>query len=520
MQSTRNSERARPALSEDRVARRLAPRSVVFGAAALMAVGALVGAAQLNSSTSAIAQTAAQQNTAAPVTMPSFADVIERVRGAVVSVRVTVSDAETGPGGESWWGRRGGEPRDPMEQFFRRFGGQGGPFGQQPRIRRSQGSGFVISQDGYVVTNYHVVRNATRVELRFDEGKTVTANVVGSDEKSDIALLKINEAGTYPHVEFADELPRVGDWVVAVGNPFGLGGTVTAGIVSAHGRNIGAGPYDDFLQIDAPVNRGNSGGPTFNVHGKVVGVNTAIYSPSGGSIGIGFAIPANVVRNVVDSLRETGTVSRGFIGVQVQPVTDEIAETLGLKERRGALIADTSAGLPAAQAGLRPGDVVVSVNGDPVNDPSMLARRIAAIAPGSEAKLTYIRDGRERIASVKLAELPQERQAGLPPRGASPAPAEDTRFGMMLAPADDVAGGGSEGVVIAEIDPSGLAARQGLRSGDIILEAGGQAIREPGQFTRVVAEARRAGRKAVLLRVKSAAGTRFLALNLRSSDQG
>ncbi len=444
--------------------RRKASRVVLMGAAAVIVVGGMFGAAQVLPPVAAIAQTAPSKAPAgvtqpaplqapAGVTMPSFADVIERVRGAVVSVKVTVGEVSA-PQDES--AARPGmpqfQPGDPMEEFFRRFG-QGGPSMGQPRaqVRRSQGSGFVISADGYAVTNNHVVRNASRVQLTFDDGKTVDARVIGTDEKSDLALLKITDAGTYPFVSLAEKLPRVGDWVIAVGNPFGLGGTVTAGIVSARGRDIGSGPYDDFLQIDAPVNRGNSGGPTFDAYGKVVGVNTAIYSPSGGSVGIGFAIPANVVRNVVSSLKEKGSVSRGYIGVQIQPVTPDIAESLGVKGQTGALIAEATSGLPAERAGLRAGDIIVSVNGDKVGSPRDLARKIASINPGSKVSIGYLRQGRENTATLMLAEQPGQRRASIGHSGPSGPVPSSLRFGMTLAPAADVAGAGGEGLVVAQL---------------------------------------------------------------------
>src|SRR5829696_4772981 len=287
--------------------------------------------------------------------MPSFADVIEKVKPAVVSVRVRanmVADHGDGSDDAEAFGTPDFPPGSPMERFFRRFqDGQSGPgfrFRQGPRRNaEAQGSGFFISADGYVVTNSHVVDHASEVQVTMDDGRTLDAKVVGTDPKTDLAVLKVKEGGNFPYVPFAAKAPRVGDWVVAIGNPFGLGGTVTAGIVSARGRDIGAGPYDDFLQIDAPVNRGNSGGPTFNQTGQVVGVNTAIASPSGGNVGIAFAIPSETVRNVVDQLREKGTVERGFVGVQIQPVTKDIADSVGLDKSEGAIVARVEDGGPA-----------------------------------------------------------------------------------------------------------------------------------------------------------------------------
>ena len=344
------------------------------------------------------------------VQMPSFADVVDRVKPAVVSVRVKVEQVASRDGERAErFGFDNSEDLPPaLERFLRRFGegeGMGEGFrSERPRrfAQQSQGSGFFISADGYVVTNNHVVRNATTVEIVTDAGKTLSAKVIGTDPKTDIALLKVNEEGTYPFVQFAKGDTRIGDWVVAVGNPFGLGGTVTAGIVSARGRDIGAGPYDDFLQIDAPVNRGNSGGPTFNLAGEVVGINTAIASPTGGNVGIAFAIPAAGANRVVAELKENGSVSRGFIGVQIQPVTKEISEAMGLKDARGALIAETVAGSPAERAGLRSGDVITAVDGKELRDARDLSRRIAGYEPGKKVELTVKRKGDERKVDLEI----------------------------------------------------------------------------------------------------------------------
>lgn len=280
------------------------------------------------------------------------------------------------------------------------------PSRPQPRQTMSQGSGFFVSQDGYVVTNNHVVENAVEVQLVTDTGKTLDAKVVGTDPRTDLALLKVKDAGNYPYVQLADAKARIGDWVLAIGNPFGLGGTVTAGIVSAQGRDIGSGPYDDFIQIDAPINRGNSGGPTFNQNGEVVGVNTAIYSPSGGNVGIAFAIPASTVKQVVESLKKDGTVARGFIGVQIQPVTGEMADAIGLKDAKGALVAEAQGNGPAAKAGIRRGDTITAVNGEAVKDARDLSRRIAAFAPGTKTTITVYREGKSRDVTFEVGRQP------------------------------------------------------------------------------------------------------------------
>jgi serine protease Do len=485
-----------------------------------------VGAAALAGSAASLALLPAHAE--APVTQGlnfsgpvSFADMVDRVKGAVVAVKVNVveqADNENPAlGGEGLPpGMPPLSPDDPLYRFFKRFGGQNGmPGGQAPHPHKGQalGSGFIISADGFVVTNNHVVDNSTAVTLTLEGGKTVPAKIIGVDKKTDLALLKITEAGTYPYVQFADTMPRVGDWVIAVGNPFGLGGTVTAGIVSARGRDIGSGPYDDFLQIDAAVNRGNSGGPTFNAKGDVVGVNTAIYSPSGGSVGIGFAVPSEVAKDVIAALKDKGSVTRGYIGVQIQPVTQEIAESLGLKSTHGALVAQAQPNTPASQAGIASGDVITSVNGEAIDGPRELSRKVAALGPNATANLTYLRAGAEKTVSVKLGELPPEKEAK-----ATPVPGKSSKtalagFGLSLAPADEVPGAGKAGAVVTELDPEGPAAQKGLRPGDVILDAGGKPVVGPEDVVKALDTAKKEGRRAVLLRVKSGDNTHFLALS-------
>jgi serine protease Do len=372
------------------------PVRSVLGRAALYAGAAAVATAATLSLPPAAPQftqpALARSFSAGPA---SFADVVEQVKPAVVSVRVRAQGPE---------GAQPNELPPGVERFFRDRGGPGQRGGRPTQM--SQGSGFFISADGFVVTNHHVVANAVEVQLITDDGRTLSARVVGSDPRTDLALLKVSEGGGFPFVRFAAGAPRIGDWVIAVGNPFGLGGTVTAGILSARGRDIGAGPYDDFLQIDAAVNRGNSGGPSFNAAGEVVGVNTAIVSPSGGNVGIAFAIPAATVEKVIADLQAKGSVSRGFIGVQIQPVTAEVADAIGLGAARGALIAEATPEGPAARAGLRRGDTVLSVNGQPIRDVRQLSRVIADVKPGDRVRLGVWRDGREREVSFEVGRQP------------------------------------------------------------------------------------------------------------------
>src|ERR1700682_580465 len=348
-----------------------------------------------------------------------FADIVERVKPSVISVKVNINekvakdDSSSNNNDDSPF-----QPGSPMERFFRRFGGpdglppgmRGGPRGGRGMVA-GQGSGFFISADGYAVTNNHVVDGADKVEVTTDDGKTYTAKVIGTDPRTDVALIKVEGGSNFPFAKLSDSKPRIGDWVLAVGNPFGLGGTVTAGIVSASGRDIGNGPYDDFIQIDAPVNKGNSGGPAFDTSGEVMGVNTAIYSPSGGSVGIAFSIPAATVKSVIAQLKDKGSVSRGWIGVQIQPVTQDIADSMGLKQAEGALVADPQKDGPAAKAGVEAGDVITAVNGQSVKDARELARIIGGFAPGSTAKLDVLHKGQGKVVSLTLGQLPNAQEA-------------------------------------------------------------------------------------------------------------
>ncbi|HYZ44340.1 MAG TPA: Do family serine endopeptidase [Xanthobacteraceae bacterium] len=445
-----------------------------------------------------------------------FADIVEKVKPAVISVRVKVAS------GPQMMGFQGDDTPFPpnVERFFRRFGLPEGATPEQRRAPREhlmtgQGSGFFISGDGYAVTNNHVVDKAETVQVTTDDGKTYTAKVIGTDPRTDIALIKVDGRSDFPYVRLAEKAPRIGDWVLAVGNPFGLGGTVTAGIVSARGRDIGAGPYDDFVQIDAPVNKGNSGGPTFDVDGNVIGVNTAIFSPSGGSVGIAFAIPAPTVKTVVAQLKDNGKVTRGWIGVQIQPVTEEIADNLGLKSPQGALVAEPQANGPATKAGIMAGDVITAVNGNPVKDARDLARQIGSMAPGSTAKLTVWRKGEEKTFSISLGELPNQREARANmPDSSSPEGTDVPRLGLTVVPAGQVAGSGSEGVVVTDVDPNGLASDQGFKTGDVILEVGGKKVANPADVRSALKDAQKDGKRTILMRVKSGEATHFVAMPL------
>src|ERR1700736_1047207 len=452
-----------------------------------------------------------------------FADIVERVKPSVISVKVNINEnvAKDDSGNQD---DTPFQPGSPMERFFRRFGGpdglppglRGGPRGGGRAV--GQGSGFFISADGYAVTNNHVVDGADKVEVTTDDGKTYTAKVIGTDPRTDVALIKVEGSSNFPFAKLSDGKPRIGDWVLAVGNPFGLGGTVTAGIVSARGRDIGNGPYDDFIQIDAPVKQSNSGGPAFDTSGEVMGVNTAIYSPSGGSVGIAFSIPASTVKNVIAQLKDKGSVSRGWIGVQIQPVTADIADSLGLKKAEGALVAEPQANGPAAKAGIESGDVITAVNGETVKDARELARTIGGLAPGTAVKLDVLHKGQDKIVNLTLGQLPNSVEAKADTdnndKGGATRGTDVPKLGLTVAPANSVAGAGKDGVVVTEVDPNSAAAERGFKEGDVILEVSGKNVTNAGDVREAINAARTDNKNSVLMRVKSGGSSRFVAMPL------
>jgi serine protease Do len=448
-----------------------------------------------------------------------FADLIQRVKPAVISVRVKIEqDADQTVGsGEGMQQQQFSGNNEQLQQFFRQFGLNPRQFSQGARKQfiTGLGSGFFISADGYAVTNFHVVDHSKTVRVKTDDGKEYSAKVIGSDQKTDLALIKVDSDKKFPFVTFADNPPRVGDWVVAVGNPYGLAGTATAGIVSARGRDIGSGPYDDFIQIDAPINKGNSGGPTFDTDGNVVAVNTAIYSPSGGSIGIGFGIPAETVKTVVAKLKDKGFVSRGYIGVKVQGVNEGIADSLGMKNVEGAIVDEAEANGPAAEAGVQSGDVITAVNGDAVKDSRDLAKKVGALSPGAKVTLSVLRKGEQKSIALTLKQMPDEKQAKADTGREQSDGSSVPHLGLSLAPASAVDGAGGKGVVVTGIDPDGTAAEHGLQTGDIILDVGGRTVGNVSEMRKVLADAKTHGRGNVLMRVKSGDATRFVALPLK-----
>jgi serine protease Do len=481
--------------------RRLPARRLI-----LLASVASLGIAMLFSGPISFPPSSQAAYAAADQVRPNFADLVAKVKPAVISVRVKIDgDVDTGlnqSGNANPFG-----PDSPFNRFF----GELPDLPQRHQVITGEGSGFFISADGYAATNYHVVDHAKSVQVTTDDGSIYTARVIGTDPKTDLALIKVDGHKDFPFVTFADQSPRVGDWVLAVGNPFGLGGTVTAGIVSARGRAIDANPYDDYMQIDAPINKGNSGGPTFDVDGNVVGVNTAIYSPSGGSVGIGFDIPANVAKRVISELKDNGSVTRGQLGVEVQPVTAEIADSLGMKTAEGALVDQAQPGTPAAKAGVQSGDVITAINGTTVKDSGDLARRVAAIAPGSTVNLVILRNGEQKNLTVTLGKLSDQQLARAEMNNGENVHSNSGQLGLSVAPARDYSDT-RKGVVVTGIDPSGPAADSGIQTGDIILDVAGKAVSSPADLRDAVRQAGSENKHSVLLRVKTDNGTRFVAL--------
>jgi serine protease Do len=496
------------------------------------ALALIVGIGGVSTALVATSQGAnAQMQNAAQITVPEsqvpqagFADLVEAVRPAVVSIRVEgeAGGGGMGPGGG---GREfefnfpdlpEGHPfRDFFDQFGDRFGGPDAP--DQPRRFMAAGSGFIISADGYIVTNNHVVQDASTVTVVFDDGSEREAEVVGTDERTDLAVLKI-DGEDLPFVTFEDEASRVGDWVVAVGNPFGLGGSVTVGVISASGRDIGGSSYGDFLQIDAAVNTGNSGGPAFNLDGEVVGVNTAIYSPNGGNVGIAFAIPAATVDQIVTQLIEDGEVTRGYLGVSIQDVTNDIAESVGLDRARGAIVREPASDGPAGAAGIESGDIILEVNGEAIDDALDLSRTIAGTPPGEAVELTLWRDGAETTVSVTLETLEadagqvEEQQAPTTP----PGDVESTQssVGLSLVPNSGEEGG----LLIQDVDPESEAAERGFAVGDLILEVDNTPVATLEEFETAIDGVREKGLSTALVKASRDGEPRYIGLPLGTEE--
>ena len=452
----------------------------------------------------------------------SFADLAAKVSPAVVNISST-HEVEGPKGRESM--PFNFPPGSPFEEFFKQFQQQ---MPQQHRARKvnSLGSGVIIDASGYIVTNNHVIDGAKDIEVTLTDGSDYPAEVIGVDPKTDLALLKVEAKEPLPFVSFGDsDKMRIGDWVMAVGNPFGLGGTVTAGIVSARGRDIHGGPYDDYLQIDAAINQGNSGGPAFSTDGSVIGINTAIYSPSGGSVGIGFAIPSNLAKPIIAELKEQGHVDRGWLGVSIQPLTPDLAQGMGLEADKGALISSVMSDSPAAAAGLKSGDVVVRFGGHEIESPKDLSRAVADTASGTTVPVKVWRDGSERTVEVEIAEMKEEVASAAQPGEESGPAASNTvdQLGATLAPVNDMTRqqfGLSEdarGVVIADLEQDSALAEQGVRPGDVIERVNDRKVANPGDVAKALREAEADKRSVAVMLIESDGNDRFVAVQISES---
>ncbi|WP_085867142.1 Do family serine endopeptidase [Pseudoruegeria aquimaris] len=442
----------------------------------------------------------------------SFADLAEKISPAVVNITTTTTVAAS-TGGPSPLVPEG----SPFEEFFREFQDRGGQ-GNRPRRSQALGSGFVISADGFVVTNNHVIDGADEILVEFFEGGELPAKVIGTDPNTDIALLKVESEKPLDFVEFGDsDVARVGDWVMAMGNPLGQGFSVSVGIISARNRAL-SGSYDDYIQTDAAINRGNSGGPLFNMDGEVIGVNTAILSPNGGSIGIGFAMSSAVVERVVAQLKEFGETRRGWLGVRIQDVTDDVAEALGLEEAKGALVTDVPEG-PAAKAGMKAGDLILTFDGKDVEDTRELVRRVGNTEIGKTVDVVVLRDGKEETLAVTLGRR-ETAEAAVPASAPATEPVESEILGLTLSEmSDDLReqlelGANADGLVVTDVDEMSEAYEKGLRAGDVITEAGQQKVASIEDLENRIADAEDAGRKSLLLLVRRGGEPRFVALSL------
>ncbi len=468
---------------------------------------------------------------AAPQVVQDFSDLAAKVTPAVVNVAVTMKAGKDDGDDVRASGPQDKQMEEFMQRFAERFGQQGKPQGrpdgkQRPQGEKGQavGTGFIVDAKGTIVTNYHVVSKADSITVTMSDGTKLPAKMMGGDEKTDLAVLKVESDKALPFVTFGDASKvRVGQAVMAVGNPFGLGGTVTTGIVSARGRDIQSGPFDDYIQTDAAINRGNSGGPLFDMDGNVIGINTAIYSPSGGNIGLGFAIPSSLAQPIVAQLKDNGRVERGLLGVQIQPLTKEIAESLSLKSEKGALVAMVQPDSPALAAGIKSGDVIMSVDGKAVDGIKELTRTISSMKPGTSVKLGFWRDGKDMTVTAKVGD--QKEDSAIVKAKADGQPAakpEPMAYGVSLAPITPEArqqmklDAEVKGVLVAAVEPGSPADDQGLKAGDILQQVGRDAIDSPKMAAEKLKEAKTTG-KPVLMKVYREGMTRFVAISPRAA---
>lgn len=506
--------------------RRTARAALVLGALAV--IPPAIAFSQLNPARAELPATLSDGRPA------SFADLAQKVAPAVVNISSThkMDGSEEGMGAGPDGLPFSFPPGSPFEEFLRPFLEQQrrhgmGEQGRPPHERNAMalGSGFIIDPEGYIVTNNHVIEGASDIKVTLNDDTELPAKLIGTDPKTDLALLKVESKRPLPAVPWGDsDQARVGDWVMAVGNPFGLGGTVTAGIVSARGRDIQEGPFDDFLQIDAAINRGNSGGPTFDLNGNVVGINTAIYSPSGGSVGIGFAIPSNLAKSVVAELKENGAVERGWLGVEIQQVTPDLAAGLGLDEPKGALVANVDPASPAGKAGIQAGDVILGFDGQAVKELRDLPRLVAAAKPGESAEVMVLRDGRERTLNAEIGRMKGDAEVARNDSGGEDgAIAKSDVLGATLAPLDAAArqhfglAPDVEGVVVADLAEDSPLLDQGIQPGDVIVKVGGDLVKNPAEIEAAAEKVKASDKPVLLMLVNRDGRDRFVAVNLKNA---
>ncbi len=523
---------------------RLTRRRKIIALAGAAVIAAPLALTPILSSGHANAESSAQPATSAEQKLPqnfqapvgSFAPIVAAVKPAVVTVTTRINGENASAKGDQQGGMTPFQPGSPMDQFFRQFFGENGPNHMMPHMPQRQeealGSGFIIKSNGTIVTNNHVVEHASSIKVTLDDGQKFDAKLIGRDAKTDLAVLKIDAGKPLPTVNWdnSDDL-KLGDPVLAIGNPFGIGTTVTSGIVSARGRDLHNGPYDDFIQVDAAINHGNSGGPLVDMHGKVVGINSAIYSPNGGNVGVGFAIPSNQASQIVAKLIQSGSIERGFIGVEIQPVTSDVAGALGLKQEKGALVASVGKDSPAAQAGIQTGDVITSFDGKDVSGPRDLARKVADVTPGSKSSITVWRNNESKTLTIEVGKFKNDVTAenfgksGNDTNGDNGAQQdmEVPKLGFSLSDVTPEArqnyslSSSQKGAVVDKVAPNKTAADHGLQEGDVIVSVNQQKVTSASEADKAIKDAEKNGRKSVLLLIERNGKQSFVALPFGSA---